>query len=145
MIAVSKFYTGVQGYLQLKSEVVIQKLAIHIARKPPHKLKDWNEYSFHHKNITVLSWSISSTIFVHEGVPRYYNCYYLQKSTSSTSPQNSKSRLPTDGARSVDQWQPGVLLVLLPSWLLYKPSSEKGYKEKGWVRQLSKEISTPRK
>jgi len=49
MIAVSKFYTGVQGYLQLKSEVVIQKLAINIARKPPHKLKDWNVYSFHHK------------------------------------------------------------------------------------------------
>jgi hypothetical protein len=48
MIAVSKLYTKVQGYLQLKSKVVIQKLAINIARKP-HKLKDWNAYSFHHK------------------------------------------------------------------------------------------------
>jgi hypothetical protein len=48
MIAVSKFYTGVQSYLQLKSKVVIQKLAINIARKP-HKLKDWNVYSFQHK------------------------------------------------------------------------------------------------
>jgi hypothetical protein len=33
MIAVSKLYAGVQSYLQLKSEVVEQKLAINIARK----------------------------------------------------------------------------------------------------------------
>jgi hypothetical protein len=71
MIAVSKFYIGVHGYLQLKSEVVIQKLAINIARKPPHKLKDWNVYSFHHKIKLYYDDLSALQSIVHKGVPGY--------------------------------------------------------------------------
>jgi len=123
--------------------VVIQKLATDIARKPP-KLKDWNVYSFHTKTkLYYRGLSAPQSLFMKESPG--IKTATIQKSTSSFSPLYSKSKLPTDLAKSVGHWLPGVLQALLPSWLWYTPSSENGYKGKGWVRQLSKEISTPGK
>jgi len=125
-IAVSKIYAGVQSYLQLKRKVVIQKLAINIARQPL-KLRDSNVYSFHNK-IKMY----------------YYDLLALQFLSTKESPGTKTATIhrylhhqlvhrtvgPGCPLMGPDLWITNNLGLLL-SWLLYKPSSEKGYKEKG--------------